>query len=74
MKGTKQEQEGSTEEDHYPFPSLFLEEGLDPDKKLKKLMIYDNTSNSPIYNYQDSYLNTNNTGNLENCKLQIANA
>ena len=30
-----------------------------------------NTSNSPIYDYQDSYLNNNNTGNLENCKLQL---
>nr|YP_009040380.1 hypothetical chloroplast RF19 [Hyoscyamus niger]AGU46528.1 hypothetical chloroplast RF19 [Hyoscyamus niger] len=30
MKGTKQEQEGSTEED--PYPSLFSEEGWDPDK------------------------------------------
>ncbi|KAG5576166.1 hypothetical protein H5410_056300 [Solanum commersonii] len=32
MKGTKQEQEGSTEEDTYPSPSLFSEEGWDPDK------------------------------------------
>ncbi|KAH0682903.1 hypothetical protein KY290_023739 [Solanum tuberosum] len=32
MKGTKQEQEGSTEEDPYPSPSLFSEEGWDPDK------------------------------------------
>ncbi|KAK6771256.1 hypothetical protein RDI58_031496 [Solanum bulbocastanum] len=30
-----------------------------------------NTSNSPIYDYQDSYLNNNNTGNLENFKLQL---
>jgi hypothetical protein len=32
MKGTKQEQEGSTEEDPYPSPSLFSEERWDPDK------------------------------------------
>uniref|UniRef100_A0A3Q7IJ49 Protein TIC 214 n=1 Tax=Solanum lycopersicum TaxID=4081 RepID=A0A3Q7IJ49_SOLLC len=32
MKGTKQEQEGSTEEDPYPSPSLFSKEGCDPDK------------------------------------------
>jgi len=30
MKGTKQEQEGTTEED--PSPYLFLEERWDPDK------------------------------------------
>ncbi|XP_069146623.1 putative protein TIC 214 N-terminal part [Solanum lycopersicum] len=31
-RGTKQEQEGSTEEDPYPSPSLFSKEGCDPDK------------------------------------------
>ena len=93
MKGTKQEQEGSTEEDPYPSPSLFSEEGWDPDNidETEELRVngkdkikdkfhshltetgYNNinTSNSPIYDYQDSYLNNNNTGNLENCKLQL---
>ena len=89
--GTKQGQEVSAEED--PSPSLFSEEGWDPDKideteeirvngkdKIKDKFHshltetgYNNinTSNSPIYDYQDSYLNNNNTGNLENCKLQL---
>nr|YP_009682149.1 hypothetical protein [Physochlaina orientalis]QDQ38462.1 hypothetical protein [Physochlaina orientalis] len=93
MKGTKQEQEGSTEEDPYPSPSLFSEEGWDPDKIYEteeirvngKDKIKDkfhsqltetgynniNTSNSPIYYYEDSYLNNNNTGNPENFKLQL---
>uniref|UniRef100_K4D780 Protein TIC 214 n=1 Tax=Solanum lycopersicum TaxID=4081 RepID=K4D780_SOLLC len=93
MKRTKQEQEGSTEEDPYPSPSIFSEEGWDTDKideteeirvngkdKIKDKFNshltetgYNNinTSNSPIYDYQDSYLSNNNTENLENCKLQL---
>jgi len=93
MKGTKQEQEGSTEEDPYPSPSLFSEERWDPDKideteeirvngkdKIKDKFHshltetgYNNinTSNSPIYDYEDSYLNNNNTGNTEIFKLQL---
>uniref|UniRef100_A0A3Q7FFN8 Protein TIC 214 n=1 Tax=Solanum lycopersicum TaxID=4081 RepID=A0A3Q7FFN8_SOLLC len=91
MKGTKQEQEGSIEED--PYPSLFSEEGWDLDKtdEMKEIRVngkdkikdkfhshlietdYNNiyTSYSLIYDYQDSYLNNNNTGNLENCKSQL---
>uniref|UniRef100_A0A3Q7IX67 Protein TIC 214 n=1 Tax=Solanum lycopersicum TaxID=4081 RepID=A0A3Q7IX67_SOLLC len=92
MKGTKQEQERSTEEDPYPSPSLFSKDGWDPAKIDEKEEVRVNTtnkikdkfhshltetghnnintSNSPIYDYQDSYLNNNNTGNLENCKVQ----
>nr|YP_009419810.1 hypothetical chloroplast RF1 [Pentaphylax euryoides]ASM46489.1 hypothetical chloroplast RF1 [Pentaphylax euryoides] len=80
MKGTKQEQEGSTEED--PSPSLFSEEKEDPDKIDETEEIRVNgkektkdefhfhfketcSNNSPIY--EASYLD----GNQENSKLKI---
>nr|UZX49698.1 hypothetical protein RF1 [Eurya rubiginosa var. attenuata] len=79
-KGTKQEQEGSTEED--PSPSLFSEEKEDPDKIDETEEIRVNgkektkdefhfhfketcSKNSPIY--EASYLD----GNQENSKLKI---
>nr|ATG87797.1 hypothetical chloroplast RF19 [Diospyros sp. 'deyangshi'] len=79
-KGTKQEQEGSTEED--PSPSLFSEEKEDPDKIDEREEIRVNGKektkdefhfhfketcykNSPIY--EASYLD----GNQENSKLKI---
>ncbi|XP_028070894.1 uncharacterized protein LOC114273324 [Camellia sinensis] len=79
-KGTKQEQEGSTEED--PTPSLFSEEKEDPDKNDETEEIRVNGKektkdefhfhfketcykNSPIY--EASYLD----GNQENSKLKI---
>nr|YP_010498584.1 hypothetical chloroplast RF1 [Tournefortia montana] len=82
MKGIKQEQEGSTEED--PSPSLFSEEKEDPDKideteeirvngkeKTKDEFHFHFTetgyNNSPVS--EDSYLNMN--GNQENSKFQI---
>lgn len=83
MKGTKQEQEGSTEED--PSSSLFSEEKEDPDKideteeirvngkeKTKDEFHFHFTetgyNNSPFYDDEDSYLNMN--GNQENSKLK----
>nr|YP_009917878.1 Ycf1 [Morella salicifolia]QLM01913.1 Ycf1 [Morella salicifolia] len=74
-KGTKQEQEESTEED--PSPSLFSEEKEDPDKideteeirkeKTKDEFHFKETyyKNRPIY--ETSYLD----GNQENSKLEI---
>ena len=77
-KGTKQEQERSTEED--PSPSLFSEEKEDPDKideteeirvngkeKTKDEFHFKETcyKNSPVY--ETSYLD----GNQENSKLEI---
>nr|YP_010422588.1 Ycf1 protein [Uncaria hirsuta]YP_010422757.1 Ycf1 protein [Uncaria macrophylla]USG59088.1 Ycf1 protein [Uncaria hirsuta]USG59257.1 Ycf1 protein [Uncaria macrophylla] len=83
MKGTKQEQEGSTEED--PSSSLFSEEKEDPDKideteeirvngkeKTKDEFHFHFTetgyNNSPFYDDEDSYRNMN--GNQENSKLK----
>nr|USW64907.1 hypothetical chloroplast RF1 [Schima superba]USW65081.1 hypothetical chloroplast RF1 [Schima superba]USW65342.1 hypothetical chloroplast RF1 [Schima superba]USW65429.1 hypothetical chloroplast RF1 [Schima superba]USW65516.1 hypothetical chloroplast RF1 [Schima superba] len=80
MKGTKQEQEGSTEED--PSPSLFSEEKEDPDKidETEEIQVNGKEKkkdefhfhfketcykNSPIY--EASYLD----GNQENSKLKI---
>nr|YP_009872495.1 Ycf1 [Paederia scandens]QKT21734.1 Ycf1 [Paederia scandens] len=83
MKGTKQEQEGSTEED--PSSSLFSEEKEDPYKideteeiqvkgkeKTKDEFHFQFTetgyNNNPFYDYEDSYLTMN--GNQENSKLK----
>nr|QZF76528.1 hypothetical chloroplast RF19 [Ehretia dicksonii] len=82
MKGIKQEQEGSTEED--PSPSLFSEEKEDPDKidETEEIRVngkektkdefhfhFPETgyNNSPVS--EDSYLNMN--GNQENSKFKI---
>nr|YP_010560999.1 Ycf1 protein [Frangula alnus]UYW36270.1 Ycf1 protein [Frangula alnus] len=79
-KGTKQEQEGSTEED--PSPSLFSEEKEDPDKideteeirvngkeKTKDEFHFKETryKNRPVY--ETYYLDVD--GNQENSKLEI---
>uniref|UniRef100_UPI0030E4DD39 Ycf1 n=1 Tax=Galopina circaeoides TaxID=120130 RepID=UPI0030E4DD39 len=83
MKGTKQEQEGSTEED--PSSSRFSEEKEDPYKideteeirvkgkeKTKDEFHFQFTetgyNNNPFYDYEDSYLTMN--GNQENSKLK----
>nr|YP_010732709.1 hypothetical protein RF1 [Coleogyne ramosissima]WEG91073.1 hypothetical protein RF1 [Coleogyne ramosissima] len=80
--GTKQEQEGSTEED--PSPSLFSEEKEDPDKidetkeirvngkeKTKDQFHFKETryKNRPVY--ETYYLDGNMDGNQENSKLEI---
>nr|YP_009262350.1 hypothetical chloroplast RF1 [Spondias tuberosa]ANI86807.1 hypothetical chloroplast RF1 [Spondias tuberosa] len=57
-RGTKQEQEVSTEED--PSPSLFSEEKEDPDK-------IEETEEIRVNGYETSYLD----GNQENSKLEI---
>nr|UEV65598.1 hypothetical protein RF1 [Meconopsis betonicifolia] len=79
-KGTKQEQEGSIEEDPSPSPSLCSEEKEDPDKideteeiqvngkeKAKEKFYFKETcyKNSPVY--ENTYLD----GNQENSKLEI---
>nr|QGZ09255.1 hypothetical protein RF1 [Sorbaria sorbifolia var. stellipila] len=77
-KGTKQEQEGSTEED--PSPSLFSEEKEDPDKidetkdirvngkeKTKDQFHFKETRYKNIPVYETYYLD----GNQENSKLEI---
>nr|YP_009316828.1 hypothetical chloroplast RF15 [Morus cathayana]AOW43725.1 hypothetical chloroplast RF15 [Morus cathayana]QST19164.1 hypothetical protein RF1 [Morus mongolica] len=61
-KGTKQEQEGSTEED--PSPSLFSEEKEDPEKIDFKETRY---KNKPVY--ETYYLDVDR--NQENSKLEI---
>nr|YP_009571006.1 hypothetical protein RF1 [Quintinia verdonii]QBC69512.1 hypothetical protein RF1 [Quintinia verdonii] len=73
-KGTKQEQEGSTEED--PSPSLFSEEKEDPDKSDEAEEIRVNGKektkdefHSPVYKV--SYLYGNQDGNQENSKFKI---
>nr|WPX85504.1 Ycf1 protein [Artocarpus elasticus] len=63
-KGTKQEQEGSTEED--PSPSLFSEEKEDPEKIDFKETRY---KNRPVY--ETYYLDVDR--NQENSKLEIFN-
>nr|QSV10784.1 hypothetical chloroplast RF19 [Artocarpus altilis] len=63
-KGTKQEQEGSTEED--PSPSLFSEEKEDPEKIDFKETRY---INRPVY--ETYYLDVDR--NQENSKLEIFN-
>lgn len=71
-KGTKQEQEGSTEED--PSPSLFSEEKEDQDKEMEEIRVNGKEKefhketcykNSPVY--ETYYLD----GNKENSKLEI---
>nr|USG96500.1 Ycf1 protein [Girardinia diversifolia] len=79
-KGTKQEQEGSTEED--PSPSLFSEEKEDPDKidereeirvngkqKTKDEFLFKETRYKNIPIYETYYLNVGR--NQENSKLEI---
>nr|YP_010159668.1 hypothetical protein RF1 [Artocarpus hypargyreus]QRG32685.1 hypothetical protein RF1 [Artocarpus hypargyreus] len=63
-KGTKQEQEGSTEED--PSPSLFSEEKEDPEKIDFKETRY---KNRPVYETYYLYVDRN----QENSKLEIFN-
>nr|YP_009669208.1 Ycf1 protein [Heimia apetala]AZB52130.1 Ycf1 [Heimia myrtifolia]QCW94207.1 Ycf1 protein [Heimia apetala] len=75
-KGTKQEQEGSTEED--PSPSLFSEEKEDPEKIDEREEIRVNGKGDEFYFketfykenpvYKTSYLD----GNKENSKLEIS--
>ncbi|KAG5573043.1 hypothetical protein H5410_062809 [Solanum commersonii] len=70
MKGINQEQEGSTKED--PYPSLFSEEMDKFHSHLTETGCNNiNTSDNLIYDYEDSYLNNNNTKNPENLKLQL---
>nr|YP_010848819.1 hypothetical protein RF1 [Hunteria zeylanica]WEV93470.1 hypothetical protein RF1 [Hunteria zeylanica] len=85
MKGIKQEQEGSTEED--PSSSPFSEEKEDPDKideteeirvngkeKTKDEFDFHFTetgyNKSPVYVYEDSYLNRNANQENSNKKVQ----
>nr|AXP24425.1 hypothetical protein [Tiquilia plicata] len=80
MKGIKQEQEGSTEED--PSPSLFSEEKEDPDKideteeirvngkeKKKEEFFFPETGYKNNLVSENFYLNMN--GNQENSKFKI---
>nr|YP_009660389.1 hypothetical protein [Woodfordia fruticosa]QCS00282.1 hypothetical protein [Woodfordia fruticosa] len=74
-KGTKQEQEGSTEED--PSPSLFSEEKEDPDKIDEREEIRVNGKGDE-FNFKEAFYKDNPVyktsyldGNKENSKLEI---
>nr|YP_010928423.1 Ycf1 protein [Lafoensia glyptocarpa]WKK47386.1 Ycf1 protein [Lafoensia glyptocarpa] len=74
-KGTKQEQEGSTEED--PSPSLFSEEKEDPDKIDEREEIRVNGKGDE-FNFKETFYKDNPVyktsyldGNKENSKLEI---